>query len=307
MNTFVVIVTFNGVKWINKCLGSLRESKISIQTVIIDNGSTDGTLEKIHEYYPEIHLMKTGKNLGFGGANNIGIEWACKQGAEYIFLLNQDAWIEPFTIQKLIEASRKHLDFGVLSPIHLNGKGDALDENFSNFIVPHKCKDLYSDMVLQKYSKNIYGLPFINAAAWLINKKCIDRVGGFNPSFFHYEEDGNYCQRVLYHGMKIGVVPTIKIYHDREERGENIYFVNEKKKFVRALIQDLSNPFKNNSIKIIIKHLLLDLFLNPSIKEMKQMIKKINYLREIKFKKIKTNKTISRKEGSSFLKIEKNR
>ena len=75
------------------------------------------------------------KNIGFGKANNIGISLAMKKGADYVFLLNQDAWVEDKTLEKLINIHRKQPKFGIVSPMHLNGKGDELDYNFSKFIV----------------------------------------------------------------------------------------------------------------------------------------------------------------------------
>ena len=64
----------------------------------------------------------------------------------------------------------------------------------------------------------VYDLPFVNAAGWLISKECLMTVGGFDPMFFHYGEDDNYCQRVLFHEFKIGVLPNALMVHDREDR-----------------------------------------------------------------------------------------
>ncbi len=200
--------------WLSKCLESTRPYAV----IVVDNNSTDETVNFINANYPRVTLFQQSKNLGFGQANNIGMSYALKQGAEYVFLLNQDAYLEKDTIEKLIEVHKKNDNFGILSPIHLNGKGDRLDQNFSNYINYYANPDFYSDFVLKKTLPDVYEVPFVNAAGWLLSKNCLETVGGFDPVFFHYGEDDNYCQRVLFHGLKIGVVPQVFLKHDRETR-----------------------------------------------------------------------------------------
>ena len=80
-------------------------------------------------------------------------------------------------------------------------------------------KNFLSDLCLNKVS-DIYETKFVNAAAWMISRKCLEMIGGFDPLFFHYGEDYNYCQRVQYHGLKVGIVPSSSIYHNREFKVE---------------------------------------------------------------------------------------
>lgn len=219
-----VVVTYNGMAWLDRCLGSLIASSAPVHVIVVDNGSTDGTPDLIGSAFPEVELVRTGKNLGFGAANNVGIRMALDRGAGHVFLLNQDAWVKPETIGLLVAAMTEHPEYGVLSPMHLNGAGDALDGPFSEYIIPFKCPGLYSDLVLGRAKPAPYTLPFVNAAAWLLSRKCLQTVGGFNPSFRHYGEDNNYLHRVHFHGMLVGVLPTAWIHHDRAERTTNPYF-----------------------------------------------------------------------------------
>lgn len=237
---FVIIVTFNGSKWIDRCLLSLRKSTIALDTIVIDNRSTDDTLSRVETGYSEVYIVRAGQNLGFGKANNIGMEIAHAQGADYVFLLNQDAWIEPDAIEQLVEGHRMNPAYSIISPMHLNGSGNAIEYGFSNFIAPNKCADLYSDIFFGTL-KGIYDAPFVNAAAWLVTRECLEKIGGFSPSFFHYGEDDNYTDRVRYHGMKLGVLPRARILHDRE-RGRSPTFFETGEVFKRELIQRSSNP-----------------------------------------------------------------
>jgi len=269
--------------WIQKCFDSIINSSIPCQIVAIDNNSSDESVEYIKKTYPNVHLIINEENKGFGGANNQGLKYAKENGGEYFFLLNQDAWVDPNTIEELVKISLLYPDYGVISPIHLNGKGDALDYNFSNYIKPDKCKNLYSDFVLNKIDDKVYESDFICAAAWLVSKKCLEKVGGFNPTFFHYSEDDNYIHRLKYKGLKIGVYPKLFIYHDRENRDNSSFFNNEAIK-ERALLVKYSNPNVQNNFKKerhvftnkILKHIIFGNF-----KEAKRVFKERQKLIEI--------------------------
>lgn len=211
---FVVIVTYNGMKWLPECLDSVVNSSISVTIVLIDNNSEDNSVVYVKENFKSIILLEQEKNIGFGAANNIGMAYALQQNADFVFLLNQDAFLAPNTIEKLIAVSTKNPQFGVVSPIQLDYSGNSLETYFFKFMAHSDTKSFYSDFVLSKTIKEIYEVPFIQAAAWLLPIKTVKGVGGFDPMFFHYGEDDNYCQRVLYHDMKIGVVSGVFIRHD---------------------------------------------------------------------------------------------
>ena len=98
---YTIIVTYNGSKWMTNTLLRLQKSSIPVQTIIIDNGSVDDTKE-IAQLFPEVRFIESKENLGFGRANNIGITIALNENAEYVFLLNQDAWVETEIIEHLL-------------------------------------------------------------------------------------------------------------------------------------------------------------------------------------------------------------
>lgn len=304
MKVYVIIVTYNGIKWIEKCLNSVFNSTLSINVIVVDNNSSDETVNFIKTKFQQAELIEQRENLGFGGANNLGIKTAYASGADYFFLLNQDAWIESDTIEKLIGAHRKESKFGIVSPIHLNGTGDALDYKFSKFIEPSRCKQLFSDIYVSKIKNNIYEANFVNAAAWLLSRQCIKKVGGFNPSFFHYGEDINYVQRIKYHNLKIGVYAHCVVFHDREYRSENHYFENPKEVYKRELLLKISNPNENFSLsKEYLK--LYKLFLKSLLffrwKQAKIVTSKYKILNDTNKKAIFKNVAESKKEQPSFL------
>ena len=134
MKVFAIIVTYNPLQWIEKCFFSVENSAIDVNIIVVDNGSNDGSQAIIKEKFPNIIFVQNNENVGFGKANNQGIEIAYKSNADYYFLLNQDAWIEKNTIQNLIKINQDNPDFGILSPVHFNGLGTALDFGFQKAI-----------------------------------------------------------------------------------------------------------------------------------------------------------------------------
>ena len=215
---FVIIVTYKGHQWYERCFTSLRNSEYPVQTIVIDNASNDGTVEYIRENFPEIHLIESKENLGFGRANNIGMRYALDHGCDYVFLLNQDAWLEPNTLTELVRVSEKYPEYGILSPIHLNADKSSIEPHLLSYIANDKIidptfvQDLYFNTV-----KEVYTSKYINAAGWLLPKNTLNTIGGFDPIFYHYEEDDDYLNRVLYHGLKVGIVPAARMVHDHRE------------------------------------------------------------------------------------------
>lgn len=217
MKIFAIVVTFNGMKWYDRCFGSLRDSETEVETIVIDNASSDETVEYIKRHFPGVYLVESKENLGFAKANNIGIRYAIDHEADYVFLLNQDAWVEKDTLTKLLGTFEDNERVGIASPIHLNGTYSGLDSRFCALLPWQFASDLYLGEC-----KKYYQVADVNAAAWLVSSLCIRKIGGFDTSIFsHCGEDNNYCQRLRYHKMKLIVNTSCTICHDREYRNPN--------------------------------------------------------------------------------------
>lgn len=215
----IVIVSFNWMRWAPQVCKALQEQGLSEKTIVIDNGSTDETESWVKENHPEIYFYQAPHNLGFGQGNNLGIHFALEQGADFVFLLNQDAWPEKGCIEHMIEVQQKHPEFGVLSPIQLDASGHELDWGFSVLLSYKENPKMFSDLILGRNAvEPVYELSKTYAASWLMSKECLQKVGGFDPIFFMYGEDNNYCQRVIYHGFKNGIVSKSFLRHDRKDR-----------------------------------------------------------------------------------------
>ena len=247
-----IVVTFNAVPWLERCLSSVAKSVLMSDIILIDNASTDSTVSQVERFFPDVILVKNDSNLGFGAANNIGLNYAIEHGYDYALLLNQDAWIDVDMLPKLIKAHLENPEkWGILSPVHLDTSHSAVEHGFAT----------YSGLKTIPESSDVpVELDFINAAIWLLPVSAVTRVGLFSPLFYHYGEDKDYCNRMKYAGYSIGYVAGAYAVHAREHkpvpeekkyRVESVYALSEyanpnytlAKAFVHAVLGQIKKIF----------------------------------------------------------------
>lgn len=202
----VVIVTYNGMRWLQRCLDSVRSASVKADVFVCDNGSDDGSADFIESHYPEAILVRNGNNTGFARANDLGMRYAIEKGYGFVYLLNQDAWVLPDTFERLVDAFGTGR-WGIVSPMQMRPDLTTPDRRFRR----HYHGTMERVDVVQP-------VRFVMAAHWMISADCIKQVGLFSPAFRHYGEDNNYCDRVRFHGFGIGVLPSAVAVHDRQER-----------------------------------------------------------------------------------------
>jgi len=238
---FVIVVTYNGMQWIDNCFSSLLNSSIPLHIIAVDNASTDATCAFIKDKYADVELIKTGSNLGFGKANNIGLKKAIQNNSDYVFLLNQDTWVKEDCIEKLIQHLEHNNSYSLISPFHYNYDKKGTEFYFEQFVLKHYTKAYNADS-----AKNIDILEteFVHAAAWMLPLKTINIVGGFDPLFKHTGEDNDFIQRLQYKKLKAGIVTDAFVYH----KGTNAGLVdsdNNYTQFLNTALLKLKNPKAN--------------------------------------------------------------
>lgn len=269
---YFIIITYNAMKWAERCFSSLRKSSVPVNCIVVDNGSTDGTQEYIKTLFPEVDFIQSEENLGFGKANNIGIEKAYKAGAEFFYLMNQDAWIFENSVEELLKVYDNYPDkdeIGILSPMHLDGSEKMFDKHFEIYLSRNTGNNrLISDYVLKKV-KTQYELDFVNAAHWMIPCATIEIVGGFNPYFFHGAEDYDYKNRVAFFARKTLIATSSFVVHDAKqeyvEKDPQKALIQKRESMIMQRETRYMNPlfdfnqktetkeFQSNIIKLAIK------------------------------------------------------
>lgn len=279
------------MQWIDRCLGMLRRSSVPTDVIVIDNLSTDGTREFIPTHYPEVIFRPQTNNLRFGQGNNIGLRYAIDNNYDYVLLLNQDAYLQPDALELLLAQSDGE---SLMTPIHMCGDGTRIDHMFKNATLLKAQNTLLDDLLTSALSEK-YVIGEFCAACWFLPLNIIKKVGGFNPLFFHYGEDNNYYQRLLYHGVKSYVVPKARVWHDRKVHGNmNLYNKNTVK---RMLLINFASPIRH-SFSYHAKQLLLLTYANIThpLTLLKSILETILLTRKIK----NSNKT-ERFTGTTWL------
>ena len=282
MKLFVIVVTYKGMQWYDRCFTSLRKSTITAQTVVVDNASNDGTVEYLREHFPEIHIIESKQNLGFGRANNLGMRYALDNGCDYVFLLNQDTCVEPTSIERLVSIHNKHAEYGILSPMHLTGDMKHLNILFKDGNL--RCNyELISDMYCGRM-KELYEMEYVNAAAWLLPRRTLEIVGGFDPIFLHYAEDDDYLRRVRFHGLRVGLCPKVKIVHDHTNLINPFVFENQNYRREQILVleqTDLNSPYTLNKYLFFLSRKMVLGLIKGNWNQVKQMRSDYAFLKKM--------------------------
>ena len=231
----VIVVTFNGMKWLDRCLGSVRSSETPADLYVVDNASADGSAVFVEREYPEAVLVRNSENLGFTQANNVGFRYALESGYDFAYLLNQDAWIFPSTLGDLLKASDEKS--AILSPEQKAADGVSYDK-------------LFEKNVLSKITSTDGSVPRVMAAHWLVNLGILRKIGLFNPLFPIYGQDDNLCDRARYMGYKVRVVPGVSAIHDRLYREEPLERIVYRNYFTSSLVR-LADPSRSYFLEIL--------------------------------------------------------
>jgi GT2 family glycosyltransferase len=208
----VVIPNWNGEPFLRLCLGSLRDQSFrAFETIVVDNGSVDGSIAFVKKHFPEVNVVPLGENRGIAAAFNAGIEAST---AEYVVLLNNDTEQDPGWLEALVLAAVDHPESGLfaskLVDFHdrrvLDGAGDAMRLGG----LPYRLGHGERDGVRFDNPGYVFGAC---AAAALYRRGMLDEVGFFDEDFVSYCEDGDLSFRAQLAGYRCFYVPGAVVYH----------------------------------------------------------------------------------------------
>jgi GT2 family glycosyltransferase len=215
-NVYVIVLNWNGKEDTLACLESLRKTDYgNYKVVLVDNGSEDDSVYAVREKFPEVEIVETGKNLGFAGGNNVGIEYAMKAGADYIYLINNDTAVEPGYLKALVEAAEADPRVGLAgSKICYFSEPDRIW--FAGGTINWLC-NRGQHIGLDELDKGQYDemreVGYLTGCSLLIRREAVERVGVLSDDYFLYYEDCDYSLRIKNAGYKNLYVPKSKIYH----------------------------------------------------------------------------------------------
>jgi len=213
----VLILSYNGKYLLDDSVSSyLANDYPNFEVVVIDNGSTDGTMEYVKNKWPEVFVLRTEKNLGYSGGFNLGLDYAFnKKGADYVLVTNNDVLADSRVIAELLKAAEKDPMTGfVTGKVYYYEHPDVLQSVGKEY-----CKRLWNGRHIGSREKDIgqYDIEsercFIDDIYTLVNKRVYKEVGSYDPGFFLQCEEWDWQARAKEKGYKIFYTPHAKIWH----------------------------------------------------------------------------------------------
>lgn len=241
----IIILNWNGKKDTIGCLRTVSQLSIiscQLSVVVVDNGSTDNSVESIKYYVlsikngdKKIKIIENKENLGFAEGNNVGIRYALENGADYIFLLNNDTLVDKNLIEEVLKIMERDKEIGIVGPkiyfapgceYHQSrykeeerGKviwyaGGIID--WQNVLASHRGLDEVDQGQCDKTQET----DFVSGCAMMVKKEVFEKVGFFDKNYFLYWEDIDFCQRVKKAGFKIVYAPEAILWHKNASSSE---------------------------------------------------------------------------------------
>lgn len=243
----VIIVNYNGRHYLRDCFEALRSGTYrNVEFILVDNGSADGSLAFMAEYYPEVRLVDNMENLGLAIASNRG---AAIASGKYLFFFNNDTKADSRMLSELVRVAESDRSIGICGCTTLTYDG--------------------SEVINSGVACDIYGYPYGEGeplyvdAAIFIRKEVFDEIGGFDPKLFLYGEDRDICWRALLYGYDVVVVPTAFFMHDSfcsVKGGKLVTNVWKRHVGERNLIRSLLKNYSAMTLAVIFpRYLMLSL------------------------------------------------
>jgi GT2 family glycosyltransferase len=207
---FVVLVNWNGWQDTIECLTSLQTLDYEDwKALVIDNGSTDDSLQRIRTKFPRVEIIELGRNLGFAAGCNAGIRLALGRGAEYIWLLNNDTLVDPKALRAMVDRAEADPKIGAVgSVIYFMEEPQRLQAWGGGYVSfwlggSRRFVNPVNDEKLQ----------YITGTSLLLRRSALEMVGLLDEGFFMYWEDTDYCFRLRGSGWSLAVAEKSKLWH----------------------------------------------------------------------------------------------
>lgn len=243
----IVIVNYNVKDFLLECLRSIRESAkgLKVEVIVVDNNSTDGSVEFLEPLFPEVKFISLKENIGFGKANNLAFK---DSSGKYILVLNPDTILEENNLSVMKEFMDNNPGTGISGCKVLNPDGTFQLACRRGFPTPWAAfsklfglqKLFPKSAIFAKYNQTFrsvddtYNIDSVIGAYMFCRKSVIDELNGFDPDFFMYGEDLDLCLRANRAGWKVTYVHSSSIIHFKGESTKRST-INEVKHFYQAM------------------------------------------------------------------------
>jgi GT2 family glycosyltransferase len=205
-----ILLNWNGWRDTVDCLAALaRLNYENVSVIVVDNGSADESVRRIRNAAPGILVLETGSNLGFAGGNNVGIRHALAQGADYIWLLNNDTQPEPDALAQLVRKAESNSRFGEIGSVLVYADESSKIQAWGGGRV-----SFWSGTTIHALSpQEDHWFHYLTAASVLLRRRALEDVGLLDDRFFLYWEDSDLSFRLRKKGWALGVASESVVLH----------------------------------------------------------------------------------------------
>jgi GT2 family glycosyltransferase len=203
----VAVLNYRGAADTIACLASLRAVPEPIDIIVVDNGSDDGSIDEIHAAAPDVGLVASRDNLGFGRGNNLAIERFLERGCEFVWLLNNDATVEALSLGALLDIAAADDRLGAVGSVIYHADRPSEVQTWGGGSV-----SLRSGRTLDATTPD-GRVDYITGASALYRSAALRDAGAFDPDYFFLYEDVDLGLRLREHGWGIAVAPESRVWH----------------------------------------------------------------------------------------------
>jgi GT2 family glycosyltransferase len=213
---FVITLNWNGKHWLGDCLSSVMSMDYpNYEVVMVDNGSTDGSVEFVHDRFREVQIVETGGNLGYARGFNAGLEHAAAQGAEYFLIMNNDTVIDQGALPALVDTAQGHERAGfVTGKIYFHEYPDTFQTvgKREDPIAWNGSHIGWGERDVGQYNCEEERI-FLDDVMTLVDRRLYDEIGGYDPQFFLQCEEFDWQARAKKKGWRFYYTPKAKLWH----------------------------------------------------------------------------------------------
>jgi len=203
-----------------ECLDSLAKSTYTNQkTIVLDNHSSDGSVTTIEANYPDVQIIHIEDNQGYAGNNNVGIKAALAQGAEWVFVLNEDTILAPDCITHLVKAGESDPRIGIVGPMVCHFDEPEIIQSAGGLFDKHLNANHIAQNELDtgQFSQP-HMVDWITGCGIMVRREVIQDIGKIDERFFYYVEEVEWCLRAKRAGWQILHIPQAKLWHKGVQR-----------------------------------------------------------------------------------------
>lgn len=211
----VLILTYNSRKYLDRCFISLeKQTYPNYEVVMVDNASTDGSVEFVRENFPWVKIIALDKNYGYAEAYNTAVR---QVKSKYVVFLNPDVEVECNWLEELVKVAESDEDIKICGSRILFYDNKDIIQNDGGWITPiggGLSRNHLKRAIEVKIPKTPQYVGYAHGASMLVDRHTFLKLGGFDPDYFMYHEEVDLCWRAWLWGYKVAYVPTSIVYHD---------------------------------------------------------------------------------------------